>query len=674
MNVIFAPAKALMAYLRYLHKFALVFLLFLIPLGVLLTLFFTNMNKNIQFGEQELRGVEYIAAVRQILEHIPQHRGMTAAYLNGDGSFEAKIMEKRSQIDQQFSRLREVDAKLASALKTEGKIDALLAGWENIKQNSMNMLPSESLNSHNQLVTEVIELISHIADTSNLILDSELDSFHLVEAVVSHLPLLTDTMGQARAIGAGAAANSSLHPQRKLRLAVLMDRVSVSNQQLDDALSQAISKNKDIASQLNNFDKLTLTKISEFFAILDKELLATDIINADAAKIFNAGTDAITAAFKLYDAILPSLNTILEARVENAKASENLSMMISVVITLLIAYLFMGFYGTVMDSIKNIMHAADQLAAGDLTTRIQLQARDEMKQIADSFNKMTSQFANVISQISSSSQQVAASSEELSAVTEQTSQNIYQQQSQTDQVATAMNEMTATVQEVSQNIANAANAAQEANSQTADGRKVVDSAVNAIKSLANRIDNTAEVIHQLEQDSEAIVTVLDVIRGVAEQTNLLALNAAIEAARAGEQGRGFAVVADEVRTLAGRTQQSTTEINGIIEKLQTGSHKAVEVMNLSRDETRAVVEQASQAGQTLATISEAVSRINDMSTQIASAAEQQNAVADEINRNIVNITQIAEQTSSGAKQTSGASEDLARLAASLQSLVGQFRV
>ncbi|MGK0442152.1 MAG: methyl-accepting chemotaxis protein [Pseudohongiellaceae bacterium] len=314
-----------------------------------------------------------------------------------------------------------------------------------------------------------------------------------------------------------------------------------------------------------------------------------------------------------------------------------------------------------------VVKRAEAIGSGDLSgAPLQVTGNDELADLTVSVNTMTTSLQDMVNQILDSSQQLGNSSEELSAVTTQTSASLLNQHSQTDSVATAMNQMTATVQEVAINISNTAQAAEEANLQTAEGRKMVDDAIKAIQQLAGRIEGASGIIAKVEQDSKEISSVMEVIRSIADQTNLLALNAAIEAARAGEQGRGFAVVADEVRALASRTQVSTEEINQVIEKLQIGSREAVEVMNKSHEEAQAAVTQAAKAGASLSDISASVDRINDMSIQIASAAEQQIATSEEINCNVINISQVAQETSTGAQQTAIASEELARLASKLQ--------
>ncbi|WP_087499688.1 methyl-accepting chemotaxis protein [Pseudomonas sp. SID14000] len=324
--------------------------------------------------------------------------------------------------------------------------------------------------------------------------------------------------------------------------------------------------------------------------------------------------------------------------------------------------------------LRQTLRAAERVASGDLTQELPVQRRDELGQLQASMQRMTQGLRELIGGIGDGVTQIASAAEELSAVTEQTSAGVNNQKVETDQVATAMNQMTATVHEVARNAEQASEAALMADQQAREGDRVVGEAVAQIERLADEVVNSSEAMNQLKAESDKIGSVLDVIKSVAQQTNLLALNAAIEAARAGEAGRGFAVVADEVRSLAQRTQQSTEEIEELIAGLQSGTQRVASVMDSSRQLTDSSVELTRRAGSSLETITRTVSSIQAMNQQIATAAEEQTAVAEEINRSVMNVRDISDQTSAASEETASSSVELARLGTHLQGLVGRFRL
>ena len=674
MPSLLAPGIAVLNRLRYPFKFTLVGLLMIIPLLVLASILIADQRQTVASLHSEHNGMEYISALRPLIEHIPQHRGMSGAFLNGDQSFRGKMESKQGEIDGMFARLAQMDRELGDILSTGNKVQALEGEWRNLKNRIWQLTPSQSFDEHGKVVQHVIDLIAYVADTSGLILDPHLDSYYMMDLLVAQMPVLTEAMGQSRALGSGVAARGEMDTDARIQLTIRLDRIRATESRLNHHLEVISRENPQVAAALTAQSREAAAAVDEFARLIGDRLLNAQQIDLTAAEIFASSTRAIDGVFALYDVIMPRLDGLFLERIEAGNKALLLETLAMVVVVILLIYTFAAFYQAVMIAINHISEGTRRMAGGDLTVQFKLQSHDEMLNISDSFNEMSRSFHNLVTQVMVSTSQVASAAEELSAITGETDKGIRRQQHETDQVATAINEMSATVQEV----ANSANAASEstrsASSEAENGQKVVGNTVESINRLAGEVENATGIIHTLEKNSDQIGSVIDVIQGIAEQTNLLALNAAIEAARAGEQGRGFAVVADEVRTLASRTQSSTLEIQEMIERLQGDARRAVDAMGKSSEQAGIGVDAAAQAGDALRRITQAVNTIADMNSQIASAAEEQSAVSEEINRNISNIAQISENNATGSGQTAAASSQLASLSVELQQMLSRFKV
>ena len=349
---------------------------------------------------------------------------------------------------------------------------------------------------------------------------------------------------------------------------------------------------------------------------------------------------------------------------------------IGLAIILSVSLLTLLLTRAIIKPIAKTSAALNNIAAGDgdLTQRLDASGYVEFAEMASSFNAFVDKIDNTLIQVKQATLSLAQAASQLKQSMQRSQSSLEQQQQESQAVATAMTEMVGTVNEIARNAANTARSAADANQQAKSGNTVVIEATDSVNSLAHEVNEAAAVIHNLNNDTQSISSVLETIRSIAEQTNLLALNAAIEAARAGEQGRGFAVVADEVRTLAARTQSSTEEIHTMIESLQSGSLQAVKTMKNGEDTTEVTVSKAAEAGESLTSIVASITVISDMSIQIASAAEEQSAVAAEIDRSIVMIADLTSQSYGEIEQTSESSENLEALSRSLEELVAQFKL
>ena len=433
----------------------------------------------------------------------------------------------------------------------------------------------------------------------------------------------------------------------------------------------------------NTLDALDVAQAAVTRLPVDSTLLNTDLANYRAQLLTLKEAQLITETVQ--NRFEQQLNQLLEhnellSQSQTAKRDSEADHTRTLLAGVTVAALLLGSFAAwwiarqIAVPLREILTAAHRVADGDLSHDIQVERRDELGQLQQSIGQMTRNLRSLIGSIGDSARQIASAATQLSAVTEQTRAGINDQKDETDQMATAMNEMLATAQEVARHAEQASAAANEADQQATAGDRVVGQAVEQIGHLAHEMARSSQAMIALQRESQKIGGVLDVIKSVSQQTNLLALNAAIEAARAGTAGEGFAVVADEVRSLALRTQASAEEIEGLICGLHTGTQQVADIMDGSRALTDNSVDLSRDVGDALAAIIRTVSIIQEMNPQIAAAAEQQSAVAEEINRSVMKVRDVSEQTAAASEETAAASVQLTRLSLDLQTLVGKFRL
>ncbi|MCF5736916.1 HAMP domain-containing protein [Pseudomonas syringae] len=455
-----------------------------------------------------------------------------------------------------------------------------------------------------------------------------------------------------------------------------IELMAMRNKQITDA--QAIYEKLISTPDERNLYSQYVQLLSQYRQLEDRLKTLTRANNIDELQgllnneMVNNSDQMNVVLRKLVEINTTQLNAVKEQASIEYDSAFNMVIGLLIAATLLTIVFAWMLIKSITTPIATALLAAETIAQGNLTKPISIDGSDEAGRLLLAMKTMQDKLRDTLQGISGSATQLASAAEELNAVTDESARGLVQQNDEIEQAATAVNQMTSAVEEVARNATSTSQASRSAATSAGDGRDLVQETVSAIERMSGDVQGTAELIISLANESRDIGKVLDVIRGLADQTNLLALNAAIEAARAGEAGRGFAVVADEVRALAHRTQQSTSEIERMISSIQTGTEQAVSSMRNSTERAESTLNIAKGAGQALNTINSAVEEINERNMVIASAAEEQAQVAREVDRNLVNIRDLSAQSTNGANQTSAASTELSRLAIDLNGMVARF--
>ncbi|WP_131671430.1 methyl-accepting chemotaxis protein [Pseudomonas parakoreensis] len=676
MKSLLYPAVSLMNRLSFGMKFSLISVLFLVPMLVTNFYLVRDSYREFQGTRVELQSLDLLGSSLSLRRDLETLNNLVQINVVLGQSGKADNLEAQiSSLEQDvLARLQGLQAMTDDPEQVKlfhGKRDEMISAFK--AQQAESSLQSKSamigkLLGNAQIFSQII------ASQAGLSRDNQSDIRQLSELLTNITPGVTQTLGEGRAIGSYSLGQGFLNSSSSTRFDELLAQIEKLQAEYALKLQDALDSSKAARASLSAPSDSSKTSLKQASELFEAKVVVAETLDTPWQAFYDQVTGLMAQTYQLNDATLKFLDTQLQQRLAQNRTHMVLQAVALSVVFVLIFYLYAGFYASTRTTLKRLGAMMDKVAAGDMTVNFKASSRDELGELGEVFNGTVRKIHDLIERVGQTVAEVERQAGQVENVSAQSNQAVAGQRTQIEHVATAMNQMSATSLEVARSAAAAVSSAHSVNDETVSGRTLVESQQGSIAALASEIDQSVLVINQLASDSQSISRVLEVIKSIAEQTNLLALNAAIEAARAGEQGRGFAVVADEVRTLAKRTQQSTEEIEQMIAKLHGGVGAAVKAMGVSHQMANGTVGQSEKVQQALENILGAVGMIVDQNQQIAAAVEQQTAVAHDIDQNIVEINRAGERTAQGAHQTEEASRALSAQVVELKQLISAFRV
>ncbi|GAA5173845.1 HAMP domain-containing methyl-accepting chemotaxis protein [Niveibacterium umoris] len=670
MKAVFRPAIALMNRLSFPKKYVVMGTMTSLAILILLVHLFQALYGEVRDTRNELQGLAYLQDTQKLIRALQIHRGASTAVLSGNKALEDTRAGKEKEILELLAR---VDQGLAATQMGKGESWQGIKGkWEQIRSGWSQSQPPDNLVAHTALLADALVFQVAVADEFGLTLDPEADSYYLIDVVVNKLPIVLESLGQSRARGTAILTKKEINETQKIEFGALLAQIDgqirLSRLAIDKA-SRGSAKEK-----LAGVTEELATSIKAVTDLVRQDIL-TGSFATDPKAYFDLTTKTIDGGYdKMFTVMMPSIAALLEDRVARNMRTIVLDFGSVFVLLALAMWFWLGAYFAIVEQITDFSKGAHRMAGGDLTTRIADRTRDEMSQLVRSFNDMADSFASLIRKTRESADRVTQASQEMARSSSEISVASQQEADAASSMAASVEQMTVGITHISTSAEEAGSVATEAGHLSKEGEAVVVRLVSEVRGVADAVNQASAVVEELGRHSDEISKIVGVIKEVADQTNLLALNAAIEAARAGEQGRGFAVVADEVRKLAERTAKSTQEITAMIEIIQRGTRSAVDSMKTGVERVEQGVGLTEEAGASMQAIQRGSEKVTDAVTDISSALREQSAAATELAQRVEQIAQMAEETSASVADNAGTARHLEQLAEGLQDEMRHFKL
>ena len=663
----------LISRLGFANKFTLISLLFFIPLVWLSYSVIDESYEKIKTTQNQREGLNILNLTQNLVNHAEQFRDVKLVSAYQSNADTAILQKHKSAVNKAVQAIEESNANFIKNETYQGLISAVTKSISTMDSISVSATasPESTFSILNEVVSNSNALLKATLELSELSLDSNPSTKSMIDFATRDLKPYSNTIGLLRATGAYSLTQAYLSSTNADSLDSISGKLYEIQPQLERTINLMVPEEQP---RIKENAMSLVQEISRLLEIVDIQIMTATELNTPWQEYFGEISKFTDLQYSLSSQMFTEVDKHFATRLEEQSGKLTLISIAIGTVMLLIIYLYASFYLSLRTSIDRLLEATGKMAEGDMTVQMTVATKDELGHLTEQFNLTAERMRELIKEVHSTSDSVYQQSQEVSQITGITSSSINQQMEETEQAASAMTEMSSNFGEVSEFSAQAENAAQEASTEANRGRDQVHKTLLNINNLAGEIQSSSTVVDQLAKDSANISQVLVQIKGIAEQTNLLALNAAIEAARAGEHGRGFAVVADEVRSLSRRTHESTVEIEEMVDKIQQGVGNAVTAMSNSHKMAEGTVIESKEVEEALEAIHDKVSSIAEMNTHIAEAVKQQAATAEDIDRNIVGISRVAEDNVGNAAETTRASEEMASKANQLREMLTSFKV